>query len=155
MDTRLIPWHATSGPRDPHARTRCRAWWAIAAAAACSAPASRPVSAGPDLGVSVRRILRRLLNPRRPPTRPTDGELLMGHRAELARLHQLRLAAETEPMLRRSVDVAIVYTHWQIQVIETRLTGRGAPSTHNSRAKANAVNDPRPPPVTIIGIGTP
>jgi hypothetical protein len=79
----------------------------------------------------------------------------MGHRAELARLHQLWLAAETEPMLRRSVDVAIVYTHWQIQVIETRLTGRGAPSTHNSRAKANAVNDPRPTPVTIIGKGNP
>jgi len=124
MDTRLIPWHATSGPRDPHARTRCRAWWAIAAAAACSAPASRPVSAGPDLGVSVRRILRRLLESLRPPRRPTDGELLLGHRAELARLDQLRRAAATGPRLRRSIEVAIVYIHRQIRVIEARLAGR-------------------------------
>jgi hypothetical protein len=155
MDTRLIPWHATSGPRVSHAPTRSRAWWAIAAAAACSALASRPVSAGPNLGVSVRRILRRLLNPLRPPKQPTDRELLIGQRAELARLNQLRLAAEAQPLLRRSVDVAIDYTHRQIQVIEARLTGRAAPSTHDSKTKANAVNDPRPTPVTIIGIGTP
>jgi hypothetical protein len=82
--------------------------------------------------MSVRRILRRLLNTLRPPRQPTDGELLIGHRAELARLHQLRLAAPTGPLLRRSVDVAIAYTHRQIQVIEDRLTGRAAPATHNS-----------------------
>jgi hypothetical protein len=49
---------------------------------------------------------------------------LIGHRAELARLSQLRLAAETGPLLRRSVDLAIAYTHLQIQVIEARLAGR-------------------------------
>ena len=81
-------------------------------------------SMAPDPGVSVKRILRRLLNPLRPPQRPTDRELLIGHRAELARLNQLRLAAETEPPLRRSVDVAIAYTYRQIRVIEARLAGR-------------------------------
>ena len=75
-------------------------------------------------GVSVRRILRHLLDPLRPPRRPTDRELLIGHRAELARLDQLRLAAATGPRLRRSVDVAIVYIHRQIQLIEARLAGR-------------------------------
>ena len=78
----------------------------------------------PQPGVSVRRILRRLLDLLRPPRRPTDGELLIGHRAELARLHRLRRAAEAEPPLRRSVDVAIVYTQRQIGVIEARLAGR-------------------------------
>ena len=78
----------------------------------------------PQPGVSVRRILRRLLDLLRPPRRPTDGELLLGHRAELARLHRLRRAAEAEPPLRRSVDVAIVYTQRQIGVIEARLAGR-------------------------------
>jgi hypothetical protein len=80
-------------------------------------------SMAPYLGVSVKRTLRRLLNPLRPPKQPTDRELLIGQRAELARLNQLWLAAETKP-LRRSVDVAIVYTHRQIQVIEARLAGR-------------------------------
>jgi hypothetical protein len=75
-------------------------------------------------GVSVKRILRRLLDPLRPPRRPTDGELLIGHRAELARLDQLRLAVATGPRLRRSVDVAIAYTQRQIRVIEARLAGR-------------------------------
>jgi hypothetical protein len=78
----------------------------------------------PHLGVSVKRILHRLLDALRPPTQPPDGELLIGHRAELARLDQLRLAAATEPPLRRSVDVAIAYTHQQIRVIEARLAGR-------------------------------
>jgi hypothetical protein len=82
------------------------------------------VSMAPQLGVSVKRMLRRLLSPLRPPRQPNDLELLIGQRAELARLNQLRLAAETEPPLRRSVDVAIVYTHRQIQVIEARLAGR-------------------------------
>ena len=78
----------------------------------------------PYLGVAVKRILHRLLNPLRPPRQPTDRELLIGHRAELARLNQLRLAAETGPLLRRSVDLAIDYTHRQVQVIEARLAGR-------------------------------
>ena len=72
----------------------------------------------------MRRLLRRLLDPLRRPRQPTDEELLLGHRAELARLDQLRLAAATEPPLRRSVDVAIAYTHRQIRVIEARLAGR-------------------------------
>jgi hypothetical protein len=74
--------------------------------------------------VSVKHILRRLFDPLRPSRQPTDRELLIRHRAELARLDQLRLAAETGPLLRRSVDVAIVYTHRQIRVIEARLAGR-------------------------------
>ena len=81
-------------------------------------------SMAPHLEVSVKRILHRLLNPLRPPRQPTDRELLIGHHAELARLNQLRLAAETGPLLRRSVDLAIVYTHRQIQVIEARRAGR-------------------------------
>ena len=72
----------------------------------------------------MKRLLRRLLAPLRPPRRPTDRELLIGHRAELARLDQLRRAAATGPRLRRSVDVAIVYIHWQIRVIEARLVGQ-------------------------------
>ena len=72
----------------------------------------------------MKRILRRLLAPLRPPRRPTDGELLLGHRAELARLDQLRRAAATGPRLRRSVEVAIAYTHRQIRGIEARLAGR-------------------------------
>ena len=81
-------------------------------------------SMAPYPGVPVKRILRRLLNSLRPPQRPTDRELLIGQRAELARLNQLRLAAETEPQLRRSVDVAIVYAHRQNRFIEARLAGR-------------------------------
>jgi hypothetical protein len=81
-------------------------------------------SMAPYPGVSVKRILRRLLNPLRLPQRPTDRESLIGLRAELARLNQLRLATETEPLLLRSVDVAISYTHRQIRVIEARLAGR-------------------------------
>jgi hypothetical protein len=96
----------------------------------------------PYPGVSVKRILHRLLNPPRPLKKPTDRELLIGQCAELARLHQLRLAAGTEPPLRRSVDVAIVYTHWQIQVIEARLTGRAASSTVQDRSGPTSATPP-------------
>jgi hypothetical protein len=72
----------------------------------------------------MRRLLRRLLDPLRRPRQPTDGELVLGHRAELARLHQLRLAAEAEPQLRRCVEVALAYTRRQIRLIEARLAGR-------------------------------
>jgi hypothetical protein len=78
----------------------------------------------PYPGVPVKRILRRLLNLLRSLQWPTDRELLIGHRAELTRLNQLRLAAETEPLLLRSVDVAIAHTHRQIRVIEARLASR-------------------------------